>query len=110
MSQANEQQQEQKQPQMVHVGDLYIVKNGEQILGVETVFTENVLNKQGAVLVLDNLKGALNSTGWTMNTVMRVQDREQGDAQVDTQASVSSDTGTEGAGKKQRKKVQADAE
>lgn len=101
--------EEQKQePQTVHVGDLYIVKNGDQILGVETLFTENVLNKQGAVLVLDNLKGALNSTGWTMNTVMRVQNREQGDAQTNTETSEDSDTGAESTGKKQRRKVKAD--
>ena len=102
-------EEQRQEPQMVHVGDLYIVKNGEQILGVETVFTDNVLNKQGAVLVLDNLKGALNSTGWIMNTVMRVQDREQGDAQVDTEADDSGDTGAESAGKKQRRKNKADA-
>lgn len=101
----SEEQTQEQQPQMVHVGDLYIVKNGEQILGVETLFTENVLNKQGAVLVLDNLKGALNSTGWTMNTVMRVQDREQGDAQTNTETSESSDTGAESTGKKRKAKA-----
>jgi len=104
----SEEQTQEQQPQMVHVGDLYIVKNGEQILGVETLFTENVLNAQGAVLVLDNLKGALNSTGWTMNTVMRVQNREQGDAQTNTETSEDSDTGAESTGKKQRRKVKAD--
>ena len=98
--------EEQKQePQTVHVGDLYIVKNGDQILGVETLFTENVLNAQGAVLVLDNLKGALNSTGWTMNTVMRGKDREQGDAQTNTETSEDSDTGAESTGKKRKAKA-----
>lgn len=102
--------EQQKEPMMVHVGDLYIVKRDEQILGVETIFTDNVLNKSGAILVLDNMKAALNNTGWTLNTVMRVQDKEQQNAQTDVEADNSGDTGVESTGKKQRKKVKADAE
>jgi hypothetical protein len=68
--------------QVFKVAEVYILKTQENILGIEFVFTDNVLNKGGATSVLDYTSQALNSSAWVYNTISRVEEK---DAQINTQ-------------------------
>jgi hypothetical protein len=82
--------------ELVKVGEVYLAQEGDNYVGTEVVFTENVRNKQGAAFVLDMLKTSMGQSGWTAITVMRVKD--QNDAPTDESAGEGGDTDAESVG------------
>lgn len=56
---------------LVKVAEVYLVKDGEQFVGMELGWTESVLNEQGAASVLDTLRGQLDRSAWVATMVMR---------------------------------------
>ena len=91
---------------LIKVAEVFLVKEGDQFVGVELGFNENVLNKRGAASVLDTLRSGLNNAGWVTSTVMRVEDRE--DAPSEPEASAGGDTGAEAPKPKRGKKADAE--
>lgn len=71
---------------LVKVAEAYLVQEGEEFVGIELVFTEDVRNKRGACMVLDTLRGRMDNSGWVTQTIMRVEDKEPQDAQTNEQA------------------------
>ncbi len=65
----------------IKVADVYVVEDGGKYVGVEFGFTDAVVSTVGAATALDFVRGALNSSGWVTQTVMRVEDK--GDAQTE---------------------------
>lgn len=61
---------------LIRVAEVFVVQHEGQYVGVEVGFTDSVLSKQGAATCLDFMRGALNSSFWITNTVMRVEDRD----------------------------------
>ena len=79
------------EPNVIEVGKLYIIQQGETYTSVELGFNENVRSKVGAVTVLDMLRSNMDRSGWTTETIMRVKDAQtdiptEGDSSEDTQA------------------------
>lgn len=92
-----------EQATLVKVADLFLVKQGDDYVGMELGFNENVLNRQGGAMVLDTLRGAMNSSTWVASTLLRAPVEGQANAQADQGANQSSDTDDEGTGKARRK-------
>lgn len=73
------------------VAEVVLVQEGDEIKGMELVFTTSVRTRNGGAMVLNELGARLRDTGWTFNTLARVQD-----AQVDEGASEGGDPESEG--------------
>jgi len=74
----------------IKVGEIVLIKEGDEFVGVEVGFAPSVMAKAGAVTVLNMLKGAMENTGWVFNTIGRVAD-----AQADEEPSEGGDTNAE---------------
>lgn len=94
----------------IKVGEVYMIQDGESenFVGLEVGFAETVLNRQGAAMVLDNMRNAMNSSGWIAQTILRAPVGEE-NAQTNEEADTGSDTDTKSSGKK-RKKVAKDVD
>ena len=77
-------------PELNKVADIYLVQEGDQIVGVEVGFNQNVHTKLGAAVVLNNLFMKQADAAWTYNTIARVQD-----APTDQQPDEGGDTSPE---------------
>ena len=86
----------------IKVGDVYMIQDGDNFVGLELGFTESVLNRQGAVAILDSMRNAMNSSGWIAQTILRAPVGDE-DAQTNEEADTNSDTDTKSSGKKRRK-------
>ena len=92
----------------IKVGEVYMMQEGDNFVGLEVGFTDAVLNRQGATMVLDNMRGAMNSSGWIAQTILRAPVGEE-NAQTDEEANQDGDPDTK-VTPKGRKKVDQDAE
>ena len=92
----------------IKVGEVYMMQEGDNFVGLEVGFTDAVLNRQGATMVLDNMRGAMNSSGWIAQTILRAPVGEE-NAQTDEEANQDGDPDTK-VTPKGRKKVTQDAE
>ena len=92
----------------IKVGEVYMMQEGDNFVGLEVGFTDAVLNRQGATMVLDNMRGAMNSSGWIAQTILRAPVGEE-NAQTNEEANQDSDPDTK-VTPKGRKKVAQDAE
>ncbi len=54
-------------PELNKVADIYLVQEGDQIVGVEVGFNQNVHTKLGAAVVLNNLFMKQADAAWTYN-------------------------------------------
>ena len=98
------------EPEMIKVGEVFVVQQESKLVGAEIAFTENVRNKQGAATALDLVRGAMNNSGWIAQTIMRVEDKV--DAQTDTSAEGERGEDNQTPPKptaKQKKKAKADS-
>lgn len=97
-------EENKQESNLVQVGAVCLVKGEEdgQFTGVELLFTDQVLNRQGAAMVMDNIRGALNSSIWVASTLLRAP-AEENNAQTDEEADTPSDTDDEVSGKKRTK-------
>lgn len=97
------------QAEMVHVGNVYMVKTNENFVGLEIGWTENVLNRQGAASVLDMIRNMMSKSGWIAQSVLRAPEIEQPigpevtDAQTDEQAGGDSNQDAKMSASKQKK-------
>ena len=92
----------------IKVGEVYMMQEGDNFVGLEVGFTDAVLNRQGATMVLDNMRNAMNSSGWIAQTILRAPVGEE-NAQTDEEANQDGDPDTK-VTPKGRKKVDQDAE
>ena len=92
----------------IKVGEVYMMQEGDNFVGLEVGFTDAVLNRQGATMVLDNMRGAMNSSGWIAQTILRAPVGEE-NAQTNEEANQDSDPDTK-VTPKGRKKVAQDVE
>lgn len=92
----------------IKVGEVYMMQEGDNFVGLEVGFTDAVLNRQGATMVLDNMRGAMNSSGWIAQTILRAPVGEE-NAQTDEETNQDGDPDTK-VTPKGRKKVTQDAE
>jgi hypothetical protein len=93
----------------IKVGEVYMIQDdGDKFVGLEVGFTDAVLNRQGAAMVLDNMRNAMNSSGWIAQTILRAPVGEE-NAQTDEEANQDSDPDTK-VTSKGRKKVAQDTE
>ena len=92
--------------QTIKVGEIVLIKKGDEYVGTEIVWGENVLNRSGATYILDMLQSMFTKTGWVTQTILRAPEN-QGEAEVDAQmeeaADQSSDAPDKGAKKSRRK-------
>ncbi len=98
------------EPELIKVGEVFVVQKESTLIGAEVAFTENVRNKQGAATALDLMRGALNNSGWITQTVMRVEDKvdAQTDASAEGERGEDNQTPPQPAAK-QKKKAKADS-
>lgn len=88
----------------IKVGEIHLVKEGDNFVACNVHMTENVQTKRGAVLVLDMLKQSMNLAGWTWATIDSV--KEPVDAPTNQQAVEGGDTDAAPAKRKKPAKAE----
>ena len=86
--------EEQKQPQAIDIGKLFVIIDEQKILGVEVEFNGNLTGANTAASVLSQLNNSLHNADWITKSVMRVANR---DAQAQSTADQGGDNDSEDA-------------
>jgi len=74
MSEQQSNGQEQR-PKTIEVGKLYVVEKDGKLIGTEVMFADNIDNIQSGMQVLDLLRGSMNYSGWSFETLARLVPR-----------------------------------
>ena len=83
---------EEKRPNTIEVGKLYLVEKEGKLIGTEVLFADNIENIQGGMQVLDLLRNSLNYSGWTFETLARLVPRKSASAEPTVDSATSNES------------------
>tara|TARA_B100000131_G_scaffold120007_1_gene117011 strand:- start:10395 stop:10709 length:315 start_codon:yes stop_codon:yes gene_type:complete len=85
----NDNEKKDSEIKFIPVAQCTLVQRGDEFIGMELDYTENVKDARGASYILNVLRNCINEAGWVTSTVLKVRGS---DAPNEGTASKESDT------------------